>query len=45
MSTYADPTRIREVLGWQATRSLDDIITSAWQWHSTHLQGYTSSDF
>ena len=45
VSTYADPTRIREVLGWQATRSLDDIITSAWQWHSTHLQGYTSSDF
>jgi hypothetical protein len=26
-------------------RSLDDIITSAWQWDSTHLQGYTSSDF
>ena len=28
----ADPTRAQQVLGWQARRSLDDIVASAWQW-------------
>jgi UDP-glucose-4-epimerase GalE len=42
VATYADPTRIHEVLGWSATRSLDDIISSAWRWHSTHIDGYAS---
>ena len=40
VATFADPTRITATLGWTPTRSLDDIITSAWQWHSTHLDGY-----
>ena len=40
VSTYADPARIAAVLGWSATRTLDDIIASAWNWHSTHLNGY-----
>ncbi|MEI7547886.1 MAG: UDP-glucose 4-epimerase GalE [Actinomycetota bacterium] len=40
VSTYADPTKARAVLGWTAHRSLDDIIESAWRWHSTHLDGY-----
>lgn len=42
VATYADPTRIGDVLGWRATRTLDDIIASAWRWHSTHLDGYGS---
>jgi UDP-glucose-4-epimerase GalE len=42
VSSYADPTLVRTVLGWSATRSLDDIIASAWQWHSTHPDGYTT---
>ncbi len=40
VATYADPTRIAAVLGWHATRDLDDIIATAWRWHSTHLDGY-----
>jgi UDP-glucose 4-epimerase len=40
VATYADPTRIAEVLGWRATQDLDDIIRTAWAWHSTHLTGY-----
>jgi UDP-glucose-4-epimerase GalE len=40
VSTYADPTRVAATLGWRATRSLDDIIASAWNWHSTHVDGY-----
>jgi UDP-glucose-4-epimerase GalE len=42
VATYADPRRIRETLGWQATRDLDAIVASAWRWHSTHLDGYGS---
>jgi len=40
VSTFADPTRIAETLGWQATRGLDDIVASAWRWHSRHPDGY-----
>jgi UDP-glucose-4-epimerase GalE len=27
-------------LGWQARRSLEDIVSSAWQWHQGHPRGY-----
>jgi UDP-glucose 4-epimerase len=40
VATFADPTKVRATLGWQSTRNLDDIVTSAWAWHSTHLDGY-----
>jgi UDP-glucose-4-epimerase GalE len=40
VSTFADPSRVASVLGWRATRDLDDIIATAWRWHSTHLDGY-----
>jgi UDP-glucose 4-epimerase len=40
VATYADPTRITATLGWRAERSLDDIVDSAWRWHSTHIDGY-----
>jgi UDP-glucose 4-epimerase len=30
----ADNRRAREVLGWRPTRSLDDIVRSAWRWHA-----------
>jgi UDP-glucose 4-epimerase len=31
---YADASRARELLGWRAQKSIDDIIADAWQWHS-----------
>jgi hypothetical protein len=34
VSTFANASKAREVLGWEATRGLDEIIASAWQWHS-----------
>jgi UDP-glucose-4-epimerase GalE len=40
VASYADPTLVQRTLGWTATRSLDDIVASAWAWHSTHLDGY-----
>jgi UDP-glucose 4-epimerase len=44
VATYADPTLIAATLGWKATRTLDDIIRTAWTWHSTHPHGYESVD-
>ena len=30
----ADSSRATTVLGWRPTRSLDDIVRSAWRWHA-----------
>ncbi|HOX08368.1 MAG TPA: UDP-glucose 4-epimerase [Planctomycetota bacterium] len=30
----------REKLGWKPERSLEDIIATAWKWHSEHPKGY-----
>ncbi len=40
IEVYADPTFAAQTLGWHAQYSLDDIIATAWQWHSTHIEGY-----
>jgi UDP-glucose 4-epimerase len=40
IAVYADPTNVRATIGWEATRSFDDIIASAWSWHSTHPTGF-----
>ncbi len=37
---WADTRRAEDQLGWRATRSLDDIVRSAWLWHSRHPNGY-----
>ncbi|MGC2161811.1 MAG: UDP-glucose 4-epimerase GalE [Silvibacterium sp.] len=29
---YANATKSKEVLGWEAKRNLDEILTSAWRW-------------
>jgi UDP-glucose 4-epimerase len=36
----ADTTRARELLGWMPSRSLEEIIGSAWAWHSAHPDGF-----
>ena len=40
VASYADPAKARSTLGWSATRTIDDIIESAWRWHSTHPEGF-----
>jgi UDP-glucose 4-epimerase len=37
---YADNRRARELLDWEPKHDLDDILASAWTWHSTHPDGY-----
>jgi UDP-glucose-4-epimerase GalE len=33
VSTFADPRRARDVLGWEATRDLAAVVGSAYRWH------------
>ncbi len=40
VSTYADNSLARSVLGWDPKYGLEDIITSAWNWHSSHPDGF-----
>ncbi|MGE0877091.1 MAG: UDP-glucose 4-epimerase GalE [Acidimicrobiia bacterium] len=37
---YADSTKAREVLGWVPVYTLEQIVESAWRWHSSHPDGY-----
>ncbi|MDQ6696053.1 MAG: UDP-glucose 4-epimerase GalE [Actinomycetota bacterium] len=37
---YGDNRRAAEVLRWKPTRGLEEVVSSAWQWHSTHPDGY-----
>ena len=37
---FADPTKAREVLGWQAQKTLDDMCRDAWHWQKNNPKGY-----
>lgn len=34
----ADPSRAKQILGWTATRSLDCIVTTAWDWMQRQVE-------
>jgi UDP-glucose 4-epimerase len=40
---WADTSNAEAILGWRASRGLDDIIRSAWAWHSRHPDGYAEA--
>lgn len=40
VATFADPAFAQATLGWSAHRTLDQIIESAWRWHSKHVDGF-----
>ena len=37
---WADPTRAREELGWTASRGLDEMCASSWNWQRSNPAGY-----
>ena len=39
---YADPRKARELLGWQAERSLDDMCEDSWRWQLKNPNGYAN---
>ncbi len=40
VAVYADNRLAAELLGWKPRLGLDDIVASAWAWHSSHPDGY-----
>jgi UDP-glucose 4-epimerase len=39
-TSFADPTRANDELGWKADRSIDTICTDAWRWQRENPDGY-----
>lgn len=39
----ADPTKAKQMLGWTATRSLEEMCEDSWRWQSQNPQGYTDA--
>ena len=37
---WGDPSLARQILGWSARRSLDDMCRDAWNWQSNNPQGF-----
>ena len=37
---YADPTKAREELGWQAQYTIEDMCAHSWNWQSKNPNGY-----
>ena len=37
---YSDPSKSREVLGWTAEKSLEDMCRDAWNWQKRNPMGY-----
>jgi UDP-glucose 4-epimerase len=40
VALYSDDSKSKAVLGWSGASTLDEIVASAYAWHSTHLDGY-----
>ena len=41
--SWADASRAKAVLGWQASRGIDEICRDAWNWQSHNPQGYDTN--
>lgn len=37
---YSDPTKAKEVLGWEAKRGIEEMCEDSWRWQSTNPNGY-----
>ena len=37
---FANPAKAKELLGWSATKNLDDMCRDAWRWQSNNPKGY-----
>ena len=39
-ASYADPSRAERELGWQATRTIEDMCADQWHWQRGNPLGY-----
>lgn len=37
---YADPVKAKEMLGWQAEKTIEDMCKDSWRWQSENPNGY-----
>jgi len=37
---YADPSKAKKELGWEATRDIDEMCEDAWRWQKNNPDGY-----
>ena len=37
---YADPSKAKRELGWEATRGIDEMCADSWRWQSKHPNGF-----
>jgi UDP-glucose 4-epimerase len=42
-TTYADPSKAGQELGWQAVRGIEEMCADAWRWQSNNPDGYEES--
>ncbi len=40
---FADASKAEKVLGWRASRTLEDMCRDAWRWQSQNPQGYSKN--
>ena len=41
-SAYADPAKARDILGWQAEKTLEDMCRDTWKWQRQNPNGYNA---
>ena len=39
---YADPSYAKEILGWEATKNIEEMCEDHWRWQSNNPDGYRS---
>ena len=37
---YADPSKSREILHWQAKRSVEEMCADSWRWQKQNPMGF-----
>lgn len=42
-SCFADPSRARQLLGWQTEHDIERVCADAWRWQTTHPDGHDSA--
>jgi UDP-glucose 4-epimerase len=41
---YANPSYAKEVLGWEAKRTLEEMCEDSWRWQSNNPDGYNEKE-
>jgi UDP-glucose 4-epimerase len=41
-SCYAQPDKAKQLLGWQATHTLEDMVRDTWRWQQNNPDGYAT---